>query len=208
MSLPDAATISAQVRSRERSAVEIAQGALADIEDRDREINAFTFVLHERALADARRVDAQIAAGQDQDRTPASRSPSRTSSTSRARPRAPAPRSAPMTHQRPATPLCSRRSEMPALCWSGSWPWMSTPTASSPTTRTSAPAVTRTTPLAPPVAPRAGRVRRWPRLRSVRGRLRYEWLGPRPGRAVRGLRLEADVRCAVVSRHVPALTNA
>ena len=56
------ATVAA-VRAGERSAVEIARGALARIAARNAAINAFTAVTEKRALAEAAAVDAKRAAG-------------------------------------------------------------------------------------------------------------------------------------------------
>jgi AtzE family amidohydrolase len=61
----DAVGIAAAVRSGELSAVAAAERALAAIAARDAAVNSFTAVVADRALADARRVDAQVAAGID-----------------------------------------------------------------------------------------------------------------------------------------------
>ncbi|PTQ11517.1 AtzE family amidohydrolase [Sphingomonas oleivorans] len=68
MSGPDsrsAAAIAADVRAGRTSAEQVARDALADIARRDPPLNAFTRLLPERALADARAVDAKIARGID-----------------------------------------------------------------------------------------------------------------------------------------------
>ncbi|WCT73731.1 AtzE family amidohydrolase [Sphingomonas naphthae] len=57
--------IAAAVRSGRESAVAIARATLADIAARDPALNAFTRILEARALADAARVDAVVAAGGD-----------------------------------------------------------------------------------------------------------------------------------------------
>lgn len=57
--------IAACVRRGEVSAVEVATAALGDIADRDGLLRSCTDVLEERALGDARRVDAAVAAGED-----------------------------------------------------------------------------------------------------------------------------------------------
>jgi Asp-tRNA(Asn)/Glu-tRNA(Gln) amidotransferase A subunit family amidase len=55
---PDATAMAAAVRSGEVSAVELVQASLDRIDERDGEVNAFTVVLHEQALAEAREIDA------------------------------------------------------------------------------------------------------------------------------------------------------
>ncbi len=61
----DALTIAAAVRSGAASAVEVAEAALARIAARDPTLNSFTAVTADRALTDARAVDAAIARGAD-----------------------------------------------------------------------------------------------------------------------------------------------
>ena len=61
----DAVGIAEGVRARRVSAREVVQQALQRIEKRNGEINAFTAVTAERALADADRIDAGVAAGRD-----------------------------------------------------------------------------------------------------------------------------------------------
>ncbi len=61
----DAVGIAAEVRGGGLTAVAVAERALAAIAAGDRTVNSFTAVLADRALADARRVDQQIAAGID-----------------------------------------------------------------------------------------------------------------------------------------------
>jgi AtzE family amidohydrolase len=61
----DALTIAALVRGGQVSAVEVAEAALARIRARDTALNSFTAVTRERALADARAVDAALARGED-----------------------------------------------------------------------------------------------------------------------------------------------
>jgi AtzE family amidohydrolase len=63
--LEDAVGIARDVRAGNRSAVDVAQRALAAIEAGDDAINSFTAVVAERALADARRIDALVEAGED-----------------------------------------------------------------------------------------------------------------------------------------------
>ncbi len=63
--LRDALALAASVRARDVSATEIADAALARIEARDPEVNAFTEVTERLALADAAAVDAAIARGED-----------------------------------------------------------------------------------------------------------------------------------------------
>ncbi len=58
-------TVAEQVRAGARPATEVANESLAAIEAGDPEINSFTSVLAERALRDAGRVDALVAAGRD-----------------------------------------------------------------------------------------------------------------------------------------------
>jgi len=60
-----ALAIAAAVRSGATSAREVAQVALDRIGANDSVVHAFTAVLHDRAMADATRVDALIKAGQD-----------------------------------------------------------------------------------------------------------------------------------------------
>jgi AtzE family amidohydrolase len=60
-----AAEIAAAVRARRITALEIAEAALARIGARDPALNCFTAVTAERALADARRIDAIVASGGD-----------------------------------------------------------------------------------------------------------------------------------------------
>ena len=55
--------IAAAVNSRELSAVEVAEVALAVAEQRD-QYGAFTCLAPERAMADARRTDQRVAAGE------------------------------------------------------------------------------------------------------------------------------------------------
>jgi amidase/aspartyl-tRNA(Asn)/glutamyl-tRNA(Gln) amidotransferase subunit A len=61
----DALTIAAAVRGGAVSAVEVAEAALARIAARDPALNSFTGVIADRALADARAIDAAIARGAD-----------------------------------------------------------------------------------------------------------------------------------------------
>jgi len=56
--------IAAAVNARELSAVEVADVALELAEERGARYGAFTFVAHERALTDAARTDARVAAGE------------------------------------------------------------------------------------------------------------------------------------------------
>jgi aspartyl-tRNA(Asn)/glutamyl-tRNA(Gln) amidotransferase subunit A len=58
-----AAEIAQAVAGGKTTAVEVAQAALARIADRDKALNAFTAVTHERALAKARAIGADRAAG-------------------------------------------------------------------------------------------------------------------------------------------------
>jgi len=60
-----AADIAEAVRSRRVAAVAVAEAVLARIGERNGALNAFTRTLGERALAEARAVDAKIAAGVD-----------------------------------------------------------------------------------------------------------------------------------------------
>ncbi len=57
--------IAADIRSGQRRAVDVVGAALARIAERDTAINAFTAVVGEQALADAARVDAKIARGEE-----------------------------------------------------------------------------------------------------------------------------------------------
>jgi aspartyl-tRNA(Asn)/glutamyl-tRNA(Gln) amidotransferase subunit A len=60
-----ALAIAAAVRAGERSAVSVAQQAIAAIKARDGDIHAVTRLLEERALAEARAVDEAVVAGRD-----------------------------------------------------------------------------------------------------------------------------------------------
>jgi AtzE family amidohydrolase len=57
--------IAGAVRSGARSAVDTVERALETIRRRDPDVNAFTAIFADRALADARRIDARQAAGED-----------------------------------------------------------------------------------------------------------------------------------------------
>ncbi|MFB2769603.1 AtzE family amidohydrolase [Pelatocladus sp. BLCC-F211] len=61
----DAVSIAVAVREGEVSAVEVTQAALERIAARDRELNCFTTVTADAALADAERIDHEIAQGKD-----------------------------------------------------------------------------------------------------------------------------------------------
>lgn len=61
----DAVSIAAAVRQGQVSAVEVTQTALARIAARNHELNCFTAVTAETALADAARIDKEIAEGND-----------------------------------------------------------------------------------------------------------------------------------------------
>jgi AtzE family amidohydrolase len=61
----DATGLAAAIRARQISAREAADAALDAIARRDPELNCFTAVTAERALADAARVDQQLARGED-----------------------------------------------------------------------------------------------------------------------------------------------
>ncbi|BAY23829.1 amidase [Calothrix sp. NIES-2100] len=61
----DAVSIAAAVREGKISAVEVTQAALAKIAARDRELNCFTAIIAEAALADASRIDGEVAQGND-----------------------------------------------------------------------------------------------------------------------------------------------
>ena len=60
-----ASAIAADIRSGQRRAVDVVGAALARIAERDTAINAVTAVVGEQALADAARVDAKIARGEE-----------------------------------------------------------------------------------------------------------------------------------------------
>ena len=62
---PDGLAIAADVRARRRRAVDVVAAALDRIRRVDADVNAFTAVTAETALADAARVDEAIAAGRD-----------------------------------------------------------------------------------------------------------------------------------------------
>ena len=59
----DAIAIATAVRSKQVSATEVTQAALARIATRDKAVNSFTAVLAEQAIASAQQLDAAIAAG-------------------------------------------------------------------------------------------------------------------------------------------------
>ena len=61
----NAADIATAVRAGKIKAVDVAEEALARIAERDPALNAFTAVLADRAITDARAVDAAVAAGRD-----------------------------------------------------------------------------------------------------------------------------------------------
>ncbi|BAY66511.1 amidase [Calothrix brevissima NIES-22] len=61
----DAVSIAAAVREGKISAVEVTQTALNKIAARDRQLNCFTAIMTEAALADASRIDTEIAQGKD-----------------------------------------------------------------------------------------------------------------------------------------------
>ncbi len=61
----DAVTIAAAVHQAEISAVEVVNAALKRIEARDKELNCFTSVTTEQALADAAQIDRVIASGRN-----------------------------------------------------------------------------------------------------------------------------------------------
>ncbi|MBD2206721.1 AtzE family amidohydrolase [Calothrix sp. FACHB-1219] len=61
----DAVSIAAAVREGKISAVEVTQAALNKIAARDRQLNCFTAIMTEAALADASRIDQEIAQGKD-----------------------------------------------------------------------------------------------------------------------------------------------
>ena len=63
--VPSVSSIAASVRSGYVSATEPVQAALDRIADKDGSVNAFTSVLSERAMAQARAIDGVIAAGRD-----------------------------------------------------------------------------------------------------------------------------------------------
>lgn len=65
MTAADGHTIAARVRAGDVTAVEVARRTLEAIAAGDGEINSFTSVLTERAMRDAARVDALVAAGKD-----------------------------------------------------------------------------------------------------------------------------------------------
>jgi len=62
---PDAVAIAAAVREGKVSAVEVAKATLQRIAARDSELNCFTTVTAETALADAERIDREIAQGKN-----------------------------------------------------------------------------------------------------------------------------------------------
>jgi AtzE family amidohydrolase len=61
----DAVAIAGDVRAGRVTATEVAQSALAAVKSGDGEVNSFTSVLTERALLEASKVDALVAAGED-----------------------------------------------------------------------------------------------------------------------------------------------
>jgi Asp-tRNA(Asn)/Glu-tRNA(Gln) amidotransferase A subunit family amidase len=61
---PDARTLTAALQRGETTAIAIVETTLATIAQRDSTLNCFTTVTAERALAQAAKVDAALAAGQ------------------------------------------------------------------------------------------------------------------------------------------------
>jgi AtzE family amidohydrolase len=61
----DAVSIAAAVREGKISAVEVTLAALAKIAARDRQLNCFTAIIADKAIADAARIDREIAQGND-----------------------------------------------------------------------------------------------------------------------------------------------
>ena len=61
----DAYAIARDVRARDRSPVELADAALAAIEELDPRLGAFTVVLADEARAAARALESAVAAGED-----------------------------------------------------------------------------------------------------------------------------------------------
>ena len=61
----DAATLADNIARRELSSVEVTQACLDQIESTDGQYRAFLHVAADQALADAARVDAAVAAGEE-----------------------------------------------------------------------------------------------------------------------------------------------
>ena len=152
--------IAAMVRSGATSAAAVAESPLARIALRNPVLNAFTTITAERALNDARGVDAKLA-----------------------RRRGPGPLAgvpfavknlfdiagvvtlagSKIDAERPpaaADATLVRRCSKPGRCWSGASTWTNTPTASRPRTAITGRRTTRTIRRASPAARRADRRRR------------------------------------------------
>ena len=65
LNLTDAISIAKAVKTREVTAVEVVRATLSRIQTRDVELNCFTTVIAEAALADAEKIDNQIEKGED-----------------------------------------------------------------------------------------------------------------------------------------------
>ncbi|OKH54985.1 amidase [Calothrix sp. HK-06] len=65
LNLTDAISIATAVKAREVTAVEVVRATLERIQTRDTELNCFTTVTAETALADAEKIDNQIQKGED-----------------------------------------------------------------------------------------------------------------------------------------------
>ena len=65
MNLPDAVAIAAAVRSAQTSAKAVVETALDQIAERNDTLNCFTAVTHQSAIAQAEKIDADIAQGKD-----------------------------------------------------------------------------------------------------------------------------------------------
>ncbi len=65
LNLTDAISIATAVKARQVTAVEVVRATLERIQTRDTEFNCFTTVITEAALADAEKIDNQIAAGEN-----------------------------------------------------------------------------------------------------------------------------------------------
>ena len=61
----DAATLAAKIAAKELSSTEVTQACLDQIEQTDERYHAFLHVAADQALADAARVDAAVAAGEE-----------------------------------------------------------------------------------------------------------------------------------------------
>ena len=132
-----------QIRDGERSASAVLEATLARIREADPRYHCFTSVTETRARQEAAAIDARRARGEVLPPLAGVPYAVRTYSIPPTRSRWPAAASTPPT--RPRGACWWRGCARPARCWWARSTWTSTPTASRQRTRTTAPAVIRTT---------------------------------------------------------------